>query len=127
MLTIYINDLGLLRVLFMIDKRVGKRFKQARENLGLTQEEFAEKAGFTKNYISRIERGASFPRYDKLIRLLNALEISADAIFCDVVLCSNNYKTSILSEKLLTLDLNVQQRIIQMLELMIQQELDNNK
>lgn len=110
----------------MIDKRVGKRFKQARENLGLTQEEFAEKAGFTKNYISRIERSASFPRYDKLIILLNALEISADAIFCDVVLYANDYKASILSNKLSTLEPEAQQRIMQMVELMIQQELDNN-
>ena len=29
----------------MIDKRVGKRIKQRREQLGLTQEQFAEKLG----------------------------------------------------------------------------------
>ena len=27
----------------MIDKRIGQRFKQCREKLGLTQEEFAKK------------------------------------------------------------------------------------
>lgn len=111
----------------MIDKRIGKRFKKAREDLGLTQEEFSEKVGFTKNYISRIETGASFPRYNKLVKLLNALEIPADAIFCDVVLYSNNYKASLLSDKLSSLAPEVQQRILQMLELMIQQELDSNK
>ena len=46
----------------MIDKRVGKRIKQRREQLGLTQEQFAEKLGVATNYISTIERGASFPR-----------------------------------------------------------------
>ena len=111
----------------MNDKRIGKRFKEARERLGLTQEEFAEKADFTKNYISRIERGVSFPRYDKLIKLLNALEISADAIFCDVILYSSDYKASQLSEKLSALNPEAQHRILQMLELMIQQEIDNNK
>lgn len=119
------NQLSIAEAIFMIDKRVGKRFKQARENLGLTQEELAEKTGFTTNYISRIERSASFPRYDKLIILLNALEISADAIFCDVVLYANGYKSSILSNKLSTLEPEAQQRIMQMVELMIQQELDN--
>ena len=44
----------------MIDKRVGKRIKQRREQLGLTQEQFAEKLGVATNYISTIERGASF-------------------------------------------------------------------
>ena len=41
----------------MIDKRIGQRFKQCREKLGLTQEEFAKKMGVTINYISTIERG----------------------------------------------------------------------
>lgn len=50
----------------MIDSRIGKRFKQYREALGLTQSEFAEKAGFTVNYISTIERGTAFPRCESL-------------------------------------------------------------
>ena len=93
-------------VCVMIDNRIGKRIKQCRERLGLTQEQFAEKTGFTANYISTLERGASFPRCEKLITLLNALEVSADAIFCDVV---------------------DQKRIIQMVELMIEQEKNNGK
>ena len=60
----------------MIDKRVGKRIKQRREQLGLTQEQFAEKLGVATNYISTIERGASFPRYEKLVAIINALETS---------------------------------------------------
>ena len=51
----------------MIDKRIGKRFKQCRERLGLTQEELSEKTGLTTNYISTVERGASFPRCEKLV------------------------------------------------------------
>lgn len=87
----------------MIDKRIGKRIKQARERLGLTQDELAEKTGLTTNYISTLERGASFPRCEKLIILLNGLETSADAIFCDVVEHSISYKASVLSEELNTL------------------------
>ena len=44
----------------MIDKRIGKRIKERREALGLTQEAFAEKTGLTANYISTIERGLPF-------------------------------------------------------------------
>lgn len=106
----------------MIDKRIGKRIKQCRENLGLTQEQFAEKTGFSTNYISTLERGASFPRCDKLITLLNALEVPADAIFCDVLTHTNEYKASQLSEKLKAIPPEGQKRILQMVELMIQQE-----
>lgn len=113
------------KVLAMIDKRIGKRMKQARERLGLTQEELAEKTGLTTNYISTLERGASFPRCEKLIILLNGLETSADAIFCDVVEHSMNYKASELSAELASLPVPAQKRILQMLELMIQQEKDN--
>ena len=111
----------------MIDIRIGKRIKQCRERLGLTQEQFAEKTGFTPNYISTLERGASFPRCEKLIILLNALEVPADAIFCDVLTHSTEYKSSFLSEQMKDLSTEAQSRILQMVELMIQQEKNNTK
>ncbi len=106
----------------MIDPRIGKRIKQCREALGMTQEQFAEKTKLTTNYISTIERGASFPRCEKLITVLNGLEVSADAIFCDVLTHSTQYKASSLSEKLESLPNEAQNRILQMVDLMIQQE-----
>ena len=109
----------------MIDKRLGKRVKQCRERLGLTQEQFAERTGLTTNYISTVERGASFPRCEKLITILNALEVSADAIFCDVLTHTNDYKASQLSEELASLPPEAQKRILQMVELMIRQEKEN--
>lgn len=106
----------------MIDPRIGQRIKQCRERLGLTQEQFAEKIGLTANYISAVERGASFPRCEKLITILNGLEVSADAVFCDVMTHSTQYKTSKLSEKLKCLPYEAQNRILQMVDLMIRQE-----
>ena len=109
----------------MIDKRIGKRIKECRERLGLTQEQFAEKTGLTINYISTVERGASFPRCEKLITIMNTLQVSADAIFCDVLTHSSDYKTSKLSSELSTLPPEAQNRILQMVELMIRQEKEN--
>lgn len=103
----------------MIDKRVGKRIKQRREELGLTQEQFAEKLGVATNYISTIERGASFPRYEKLVMILNGLQTSADAIFCDVLDYCCDFKGSALSEQLKDLPPEEQKRILGMVELMI--------
>lgn len=110
----------------MIDKRIGKRIKQRREELGYTQEQFAEKLGLTTNYISTLERGASFPRCEKLILILNGLETSADAIFCDVLTYSHEYRASILSEQIGKLSSDEQQRILDMVEFMVQQAKKNN-
>ena len=105
----------------MIDKRIGKRFKQRREELGLTQEQLAEKLGLTVHYISTIERGTSFPRCEKLILLLNGLETTADAIFCDVVEKSTECESSILFQKLKGLPYDDQKRILNMVDLMIKE------
>lgn len=121
------NDTEKDMVVVMIDKRIGKRIKQCRERLGLTQDQFAEKTGFTANYISTLERGASFPRCENLIILLNALEVPADAIFCDVLTHSAQYKETVLSNELANLSPEAQKRIMQMVELMIIQEKQNEK
>lgn len=105
----------------MIDKRIGERIKQCREQLGLTQEQFAERLGLTTNYISTVERGASFPRCEKLIAIINGLETSADAIFCDVITHTSEYRAGILSEELKELPAEEQQRILEIVELMIKQ------
>ena len=109
----------------MIDKRIGKRIKERREQLGMTQEQLTEKLGLATNYISTIERGASFPRCEKLILLLNGLETSADAIFCDVLDHSTSSRASALSEKIESLTPDAQKRILDMVELMIRQETGN--
>ena len=111
----------------MIDKRIGKRIKQRREQIGLTQEQFAEKLGVAPNYISTIERGASFPRCEKLIAIINGLETSADAIFCDVLDHTTEYKATQLSNELGTLSVDAQNRILQIVELLIRQEKENEK
>lgn len=105
----------------MIDKRIGKRIKQRREQIGLTQEQFAEKLGVATNYISTIERGASFPRCERLISIINALETSADSIFCDVIDHATEHRASLLSEKLSELPYADQRRILDVVDLMIQQ------
>ena len=111
----------------MIDKRVGKRIKQRREQLGLTQEQFAEKLGVATNYISTIERGASFPRYEKLVAIINALETSADAIFCDVVRHSLEYKSYMLLDKMRDLPPEEQNRILETLDFLVQQSIKMRK
>ena len=105
----------------MIDKRIGKRIKECREKLGMTQEDFSEKTKFSVNYISMVERGGSFPRCERLITIINTLGVSADAIFCDVIEHSAEYKANEISKRLSALPAEEQQRILEMLDLMTKQ------
>ncbi len=102
-------------------KKIGKRIKECREKANLTQEQLANIVKCSTTYISVVERGESFPRGDKLISILNAIHASADSIFCDVVDNSAGYSASVLSEKLCKLSASDQQRVLEMVDLMIGQ------
>ena len=100
---------------------IGKRFKENRETQELTQAELAEKVGTSVTYISSVERGLSFPRGDKLVAILNALNSSADSVFCDVVQASAKQRASILYDMLLDLPSKEQNRILETVEFLIRQ------
>ncbi len=108
----------------MADKQVGRRVKERREALGLTQEELAERIDVAPHFISTVERGISFPRYEKMILLINALETSADSLLCDVLDNASGPRASILSEMLGELPAKEQKRILEVVELMIRQAKD---
>ena len=106
----------------MADVKIGKRIKECRKKLGLTQEQLAEKTGFSPNYISALERGTAFPRCENLIILLNALEVSADAIFCDVVQGSMHYREAELSRRLEGMPCEEREFILDFVEFMIKRQ-----
>jgi transcriptional regulator with XRE-family HTH domain len=53
-----------------------KKVRLRRYELGLTQEQLAERADFHVNYIGGIERGERNPSVESVVALANALEIS---------------------------------------------------
>jgi transcriptional regulator with XRE-family HTH domain len=60
-------------------KTFGERFLARREELRMTQEELADKAGITRMAISKIELGMTKkPRVDNLFALAKALKVSPD-------------------------------------------------
>jgi len=66
----------------MDEKRlIGSRIKELRRKKGLSQEEFAEKAETSQNYLSRMERGTENPTLDMLIKLSHALEVEMWEMF----------------------------------------------
>ena len=59
---------------------IGKRIRQARVSRRWTQAVLAEKAGVEPSNISHIERGATKLSLPTLIRLANAMEVTADEL-----------------------------------------------
>ena len=49
----------------------------------MKQEELAELAELSVNYISAIERGVKCPSLDAFVRIANALEVSSDELLRD--------------------------------------------
>lgn len=57
-------------------KLVGENVRRARQEKGLTQEELAERSGFSQQYISGLERGRRNPTVVSVYELANALDVT---------------------------------------------------
>lgn len=61
-------------------KAMGKRIKECRRKLGLTQETAAEELGISVKHFSEVERGIAGLSVDNLVRLSALLGVSLDYI-----------------------------------------------
>lgn len=59
---------------------IGRRITDRRHQLGLTQEQAAERTGLSSQYFGCIESGIKAPRAQTLIKLSSGLGMSADYI-----------------------------------------------
>ena len=66
-------------------KNIGKKIKLARTKTNYTQEALAEKTALSPRYISQLERGISFGSATTIVNLCNALNISSDFLFNDLI------------------------------------------
>jgi transcriptional regulator with XRE-family HTH domain len=57
-------------------KALGRRLREFRERLDLTQVQVAERAGLDSMYISQAERGVRTPTLPVLVRIAGALRVS---------------------------------------------------
>lgn len=57
-------------------KQLGNRLKDKREQMQLTQEEYALRCRLTKNYIGMLERGERNPTYLTLLQIARNLKVS---------------------------------------------------
>jgi transcriptional regulator with XRE-family HTH domain len=64
-----------------VRERFGYAVKRRREELGLTQEDLAERAGIHRTYLSDVERGARNLSLVNIERLAAALSIRMSKLF----------------------------------------------
>lgn len=57
-------------------ENLGKRIKALRNNAGLTQESFAEKAGISQDFLGKIEVGINKPGIRSMMKIADALGIT---------------------------------------------------
>lgn len=61
-------------------KDIGKRIKEGRKKVGITQEKLAEKIDVSPSYISEIERGSSICSLQVLVDIASVLNLNLDSL-----------------------------------------------
>lgn len=64
-------------------KHFGERVKVLRKASGVSQEAFADKCGFARSYMSRIERGRANPSLDAIAAIATALDVPIERLFTE--------------------------------------------
>lgn len=67
---------------------IGKRIKEARNALGLTQDELATALGVTKGAVANYENETSHPKEPIMYKMFDALEVDANFLFQDEMNCT---------------------------------------
>ena len=98
---------------------IGENLRKYRKQRKMTQENLAEKANLTPNYIGMVERGEKIPSLETFITLLNALGVSADMVLFDVIDNGYSVKASLLDEKLCVVAPEERRRIFDVIETML--------
>lgn len=98
---------------------IGRNIRKYRIERKLKQDELAEKAGLSSNYIGMVERGEKIPSLETFINILNSLDVSADQILCDELSCGYIMKNSLLNEKLVQLSQRDRQTVYAVIETLI--------
>lgn len=104
----------------MDQRSIGRLMQQYREKAGLSQEQLAEAVGLSAIFISFIERGVKKPSLDKFVEIVNVLNITADQLLVGVLKNGYKIRASKLNEILDTLPPDEQNRVLSVVEAMVQ-------
>lgn len=98
---------------------IGKNIRSYRIKRKLRQEDLAEITDLSVTYIGMVERGEKIPALETFIKILNALEVSADIILADVLKVGYEIKSSLLTEQINALSPTERDRVFDVIETLI--------
>lgn len=64
-----------------LPKKLGRKIQKRRKELGLTQEDLADKIGITRQYMGFIEQARNVPSVEVLEKIARNLKISLSDLF----------------------------------------------
>jgi len=64
-----------------VNKAFGKRLTDIRQNMGLSQEEFAEQCGIHRTYLGNLERGEKSPTLNTIAKIAENLNMKIKDFF----------------------------------------------
>ena len=79
---------------------MGDRIKEARKNQKVTQEQLAERLDVSVEFIGQIERGLKLPSMQVFVKLIEALNVSADYLLRDSVSTGQLFGENALGRKI---------------------------
>ena len=103
-------------------KTIGQNIRAHRRAQHMSIEELAFKAELSKNYLALVERGEKTPSLETLISIVNALNISADQVLCDVVNTGFQVRTTVLSNRIEKVSPARRKLIYSILETLLQED-----
>ena len=100
-------------------RSIGSNIRKIRTQNKLRQEDVAERANLSVNYVGAVERGERLPSLETFITILNAIGASADVVLSDVLENGYEIKNSILADKLKSLSKDELSRVYEVLDTLL--------
>lgn len=118
---IYTICVGITRmeVVVMDYRTIGANLRKYRVQKKLRQEDVAERANLSVNYVGAVERGERLPSLETFITILNAIGASADVVLSEVLENGYEVKNSLLAEKLKSLSKEELTRVYEVLDALL--------
>lgn len=79
---------------------IGNRLKEARLKKGFTQKDLSNISGIHITYISEMERGVKMPSINTFVKIIEALDISADYVLRNNISSGRGYVFDEVTERL---------------------------
>ena len=108
-----------MEVVVMDYRSIGSNIRKIRTQNKLRQEDVAERANLSVNYVGAVERGERLPSLETFITILNAIGASADVVLSDVLENGYEIKNSILADKLKSLSKDELSRVYEVLDALL--------